>query len=81
MKATILIVDDNLTNMKLAADVLESDGCKVERAADAEEAQQILQRLHPDLILMASRFPGWTVCRLPESSSSMFVCRIFRLSR
>lgn len=58
MKATVLIVDDNATNMKLAADVLESDGCNVERAADAEEAQQILQRLHPDVILMDIALPG-----------------------
>jgi CheY-like chemotaxis protein len=58
MKATVLIVDDNATNTKLAADVLEGDGCSVERAADAEEAQQILERLHPDVILMDIALPG-----------------------
>lgn len=58
MKATILIVDDHVTNMKLAAEVLEGAGCTVERAGDAEEAQQILQRMHPDVILMDIALPG-----------------------
>ena len=56
--ATILIVDDNPTNLKLAADVLECEGHLVLRAQDAEEAQNILKSTTPDLILMDIQMPG-----------------------
>lgn len=58
MPAFIFIVDDNPTNLKLACDVLEFEGYTVGRAADAEEAQEILQREIPDLILMDIALPG-----------------------
>ena len=56
--ATILIVDDNPTNLKLAADVLECEGHSVLRAQDAEEAQEILKHTTPELILMDIQMPG-----------------------
>lgn len=56
--ATILIVDDNPTNLKLAADVLECEGHSVLRAQNAEEAQEILKRTIPELILMDIQMPG-----------------------
>lgn len=56
--ATILIVDDNPTNLKLAADVLECEGHTIARARDAEEAQEVLKRTEPDLILMDIQMPG-----------------------
>lgn len=58
MTARILIVDDNPTNMKLAADVLESAGCEVVRAVDAEQAQATLASVTPHLILMDIALPG-----------------------
>ena len=58
MSARILIVDDNPTNMKLAADVLGSAGCAVRKAGDAEEAQVFLANELPDLILMDIALPG-----------------------
>lgn len=54
----ILIVDDNATNMKLAADVLADSHCTVVCASDAEEAQQLLRDELPDLILMDVSMPG-----------------------
>lgn len=54
----ILVVDDNPINLKLASDVLESEGFTVERALDAEEAQAALLRHIPDLILMGIAMPG-----------------------
>lgn len=56
--AIILIVDDNPTNLKLAAEVLECEGYAVLRAQDAEEAQDILRSTTPDLILMDIQMPG-----------------------
>jgi CheY-like chemotaxis protein len=57
-KASILVVDDNLTNLKLVCDVLEFEGYHVLPAADAEEAQLAIERSPPDLILMDIALPG-----------------------
>jgi CheY-like chemotaxis protein len=56
--ARILLVEDNPTNMKLTADLLEYDGFQVYRAADAEQARVILQSVLPDLILTDIDLPG-----------------------
>ncbi|HEY4038401.1 MAG TPA: response regulator [Burkholderiaceae bacterium] len=58
MAAVILIVDDNSINLKLASHVLESAGFVVEGAKDAEQAQQMLDQMLPDLILMDIALPG-----------------------
>lgn len=60
MSAHILIVDDNPINLKLAADVLESEGFRVTRAVDAEQAQALLEGMPavPDLTLMDIALPG-----------------------
>jgi CheY-like chemotaxis protein len=71
--ATILIVDDNPTNLKLAADVLEFEGHTIARAGDAEEAQQVLKHTQPDLILMDIQMAGMdglTLTRLLKSNLS-----------
>ena len=56
--ARILVVDDNPTNLKLVTDVLAFDGYAVLQAADAEEAQKVIERTPPDLILMDIALPG-----------------------
>jgi CheY-like chemotaxis protein len=58
MRSCVLIVEDNPTNLKLAADVLEHSGFHVIRAVDAEQAQLELRRELPDLILMDIALPG-----------------------
>jgi CheY-like chemotaxis protein len=58
MATRILIVDDNVTNLKLALHVLESAGFVVEGAVDAEQAQEMLVHMVPDLILMDIALPG-----------------------
>ena len=58
MSAFIFVVDDNPVNLKLVCDVLEFEGYTVGRAADAEEAQEILRDATPDLILMDVALPG-----------------------
>jgi len=54
----ILVVDDNSRNLKLAFDVLEDAGYGVLEAVDAEEAQIMIDRNLPDLILMDIALPG-----------------------
>ena len=58
MSSRILIVDDNPINLKLAVNVLEIEGYTVEKAVDAEQAQEILTQSTPDLILMDIALPG-----------------------
>lgn len=58
MSASILVVDDNPTNLKLACDVLEMEGYGVERAMNAEEARAVVGKVSVDLILMDIELPG-----------------------
>ncbi|HLZ08259.1 MAG TPA: response regulator [Chloroflexota bacterium] len=55
---TILIVDDNAINLKLARVTLRGEGFDVHTAGDAEEALTLLERIHPRLILMDIQLPG-----------------------
>lgn len=57
-KHTILIVDDNPHNLKLARVLLSGEGYDVRTAADAEEALELLDTLTPALILMDMQLPG-----------------------
>jgi len=54
----ILIVDDNLANLKLARLLLKHEGYNVRTAADAEAALEILKTFQPQLILMDIQLPG-----------------------
>jgi CheY-like chemotaxis protein len=58
MSETVLVVDDNPTNLKLVSDVLAFDGYQILRAGDAEEAQELIKISAPDLILMDIALPG-----------------------
>ena len=56
--ATILVVEDNPTNMKLAITLLEAAGHSVLTANDAEAGLTIARAERPDLILMDIQLPG-----------------------
>jgi len=55
---TILIVDDNPMNLKLAQVLLASQGYEVRTAVDAEDALALLRGFTPRLILMDVQLPG-----------------------
>jgi two-component system, cell cycle response regulator DivK len=55
---TIMIVEDNPVNLKLAKDLLELDGFEVWPCTDAETALERLKAVRPDLILMDVALPG-----------------------
>src|SRR5678815_5113816 len=55
---TILIVEDNPTDMKLSTFVLESADYTVITATDAEIGLTLARESHPDLILMDIQLPG-----------------------
>jgi two-component system, cell cycle response regulator DivK len=56
--ATVLVVEDNLANMKLTTFLLESAGHAVLTAADAEVGLAVARAQKPDLILMDIQLPG-----------------------
>lgn len=66
MTHTILVVDDNPSNLKLFTLLLALPGYQVSTARDAGEALLILANLQPDLILMDLQLPdidGLTLTR------------------
>ena len=58
MKKKILVVEDNLINLELVADLLEAAGFIVCRALTAEEGLRAARELWPDLVLMDLGLPG-----------------------
>jgi two-component system cell cycle response regulator DivK len=56
--ATVLIVEDNPTNLTLAKFLLESAGHKVLSATDAETGLTLARAERPNLILMDIQLPG-----------------------
>jgi two-component system cell cycle response regulator DivK len=56
--ATILIIEDNVANMKLAMLLLSSAGHTGLCATDAEHGLMLARERQPDLILMDIQLPG-----------------------
>jgi two-component system cell cycle response regulator DivK len=56
--STILIVEDNEKNMKLARDVLQSKGYSTLEAVTGEDGVRLARERKPDLILMDIQLPG-----------------------
>jgi two-component system cell cycle response regulator DivK len=56
--ATVLVVEDNAANMKLAKFLLESVGHTVVSATDAESGLTLARDRQPNLILMDIQLPG-----------------------
>lgn len=56
--ATILVVDDNPTNIQVLFDVLSEFGYRVAIAKNGEAALKRLQSYHPDIILLDVMMPG-----------------------
>jgi CheY-like chemotaxis protein len=55
---TVMVVDDNVINLRLVSDLLEIEGFNVLRCPDAETALSIINQIHPVLILMDIALPG-----------------------
>ncbi|HEY3301917.1 MAG TPA: response regulator [Candidatus Binatia bacterium] len=55
---TILLVEDNPVNRRLAEFLLRSNGYKVIEAANAEEAFELLKVEHPALVVMDIQLSG-----------------------
>jgi len=64
--AKILIADDSPTELKLLERALASSGHEILLAADGEEAETIIHRDRPDLLILDIVMPrknGFQICR------------------
>ncbi len=57
-KESILLVDDNPTNLQVLFQTLAGAGCKLLIARDGESALSIARKANPDLILLVIMMPG-----------------------
>ena len=58
MKNSILIIDDDVQIGNLEQEVLEREGYACSRAYSGTEAVLLLEKYHPDLILLDLMLPG-----------------------
>lgn len=58
MARTVLVVEDNPSNMKLAVLLLTREGCEVLQAVDAESGLEVAKAARPELIFMDMHLPG-----------------------
>jgi two-component system cell cycle response regulator DivK len=56
--STVLIIEDNLRNLKLVRDVLNLRGLATLEAETAEDGLALARAEHPDLVLMDVQLPG-----------------------
>ena len=56
--ARILVIEDNIANMKLAVFLMEKNGYEVLQAINAEEGIRLAHSWLPQLILMDVQLPG-----------------------
>jgi two-component system, cell cycle response regulator DivK len=54
----VLVVEDNVKNLKLVRDVLDHHGYEVVAAGTGEEGVRLADETEPDLILMDLQLPG-----------------------
>ena len=53
----VLVVDDNVTNLKLITCLLATESCEVSTATSAEHALELLRAERPDLLLLDLQLP------------------------
>jgi diguanylate cyclase (GGDEF)-like protein len=69
--ATILIIDDNITNLKVATEHLKTEGYATLTARTGEAGVERARLAHPDLILLDIQLPGsdgFAICRQLKAS-------------
>jgi len=82
-EATILIVDDESTNVDMLSQELDEEGYKLLTAYDGEEALIKVQEHQPDLILLDVMMPkvdGFTVCRILKGSGKTILIPVILLT-
>lgn len=81
--ARILIIEDNVVNMKLTVALLQRDGHEILEAVDAEEGIRLARAHLPQLILMDVQLPGMdglSASRLLKADAATCGIRIVALT-
>jgi DNA-binding response OmpR family regulator len=82
-KKKILAVDDEPNILLSLEYILEREGYDVHVAHDGEEALEVAERVHPDLILLDVAMPrrdGYEVCRLLRQRGDLSGVRVLMLT-
>ena len=74
-KPTILIVDHNTTNLRLARRVLEAAGFEVCEATDALSTFEVLKSCRPAMIVLDIQLPAIDGCELTRRLHANFATR------
>src|SRR5512138_493522 len=81
MDKRILVVDDTPANIQVLAGTLKEKGYQISVATNGKQALEVVERVHPDLILLDVMMPemdGFETCRrLKESNGSREIPVIF----
>jgi len=75
----ILVVDDDIINLKFLAELLTLNGYRVRPVSDGERALQSVQENLPELILLDYNMPGMNGSKFVNISKMTLRQRIFRL--
>jgi len=73
MNERILVVDDTPGNIQTVATILKAQGYQLSVATNGHQALDVLQRIHPDLILLDVMMPdldGFETCRRIKNSET-----------
>jgi DNA-binding response OmpR family regulator len=73
-RACVLVVEDDPVMARTFVDALELDGYRVWHAADGQEARALLERAHPDLILLDLLLPdidGLVLCSMLKATAEV----------
>src|SRR5512147_784246 len=71
MNSRILVVDDTPANIQALAGTLKERGYQISVATNGKQALEIVERVHPDLILLDVMMPemdGFETCRRLKAS-------------
>ena len=83
MSTSILVVEDNPTNRKLAVRLLQHEGYRVSEAGDAESALSKIRATAPEMVLLDIQLPkmdGLDMARLIRADPSMQHLKIIALT-
>jgi len=79
----ILAVDDEPNILMSIEFILEMEGYQVHTARDGDEALEVAEREHPDLILLDVNMPrkdGYEVCRILREREDLAATKVIMLT-
>jgi CheY-like chemotaxis protein len=71
---SVLIVDDDEDHRAVLGEVLQAEGCAVYTAENGKRALEVLEHLHPDLVVVDLMMPvmnGWDFCAAMEGNPEL----------